>query len=668
MSDYPGITTLNLGNTFGAWYNKTNELITRTNTLQVGSITAGDGLIVSKHPSIAGGYTLSISNTINKNVTFLGDVDIQGTLSYAYGGEATISAIALSVPIDSGITVGNIVYIDSDGIAQKAIANDECSAEVLGIVVGFTGSNAQVAVSGKISGSSTIANFLGITGGTLQKGTVYFLSSGISGAGTTLQPNAIENVSKPVLLGITSDVGIILPYRGFKGVTSSGSFTSYGGLCGGYSGPIVTSINSANSYRSSSQRDYEQGISRTSGDVLGINSITYFYDGGEGTVTIDSYGLLFDRINYVIPWGGFANYISNPLNSGKRGWRQSQTTSAGVKEIELEVPKTNIKRYNLFSTSGITTDVWRLKNIKVHVEETPLRSFSFSLIRVINRLGNTNYSFNTNSDTSGVEEAPGKLGIRFGIQEISGINARVSVNGSANSITSLTILEPKTILPFKVFFDGVTYSGDGSTAGDLRITPNWSTFSGAITTNDGRILYGQQNPTPGNGKYPIIYGAENLSLSNLDDVVSTLSNRNYTWIINSHIVGNTGDQKLVSEIIKSSVEGNSIDFDGTLSGITMDTAILGWNATYGAVSEGLYIHLYDSEITKPIAGIGTIDGTEHQKTGTIYLEMTKLDINTLTESGPVIIPVRFERDLHYIKNSGKDITTDNRRFPPGTEL
>jgi hypothetical protein len=599
-------------------------------------------------------------------VTFLGDVDIQGTLSYAYGGEATISAIAIPIPTNSGITVGNIVYIDSEGIAQKAIANDECYAEVLGIVVGFTGSNAQVAVSGKISGSSTIANFLGITGGTLQKGTVYFLSSGISGAGTTLQPNAIENVSKPVLLGITSDVGIILPYRGFKGVTSSGSFTSYGGLCGGYSGPIVTSINSANSYLHSSNEDYQIDVIRTSGDIIATNTVGSIFSLGEVGQFLTGFRKIFFLTEYSLPYSEEINYIDTTINSGKRGWRGVRSGGSVSRSVSVEIPKTNIKKYNLFSTSGITTDIWRLKNIKIHVEDAPTRSFSFSLIRVINRLGNTNYILNTNIGTSGVEEEAAALGLRFGVNEISAINTLVSVNGSASSINSLTILEPKTILPFKVYFDGVTYSGDGYTGGNLRGVGaiNWSTFNNTLPTSDSRILYAEQNTTPGAGKYPIIYGIENADIAEYAASVSSVSNRNYTWNINRHIVGNTGNQKIVSEIIKSSIEGNSIDFDGTLSGITMDTSILGWNATYGAVSEGLYIHFYDTEVGGNVTGIGLITGNENKKTGTIFLEMTKLDINTLAESGPVIIPIKFERDLYKFTHNSPDFDAQSRSYPP----
>jgi hypothetical protein len=669
MSDYSGITTLNLGNTFGAWYAKTNELITRLNTLQVGSITAGDGMIVSKHPSIAGGYTLSISNTINKNVTFAGNVEIQGTLTYAYGGEGTISAISVSVPYNSGVTVGNVVYVDNTGLAQKAIANDECAAEVLGIVVGFTGSSAQVAVSGRISGSSIVENFLGITGATLQKGTVYFLSAGVSGAGTTLEPSPIANVSKPVLLGITGNSGVILPYRGFMGATSSGSSTTYSGLCGGYEGPIITSMNDVDGYLHSTLTDFNENVRRKTGDVVTVQTLRAELNRGDGVLSGTFYDELLAKFSYEIPEDVLVN---TKIYSGKNPWRTSTSYQSlnQLTTLTLQIPKENIKQYTLFSTSGVTTDIWRLKNIKVHVQDAPERSFSFSLIRVINRLGNTNYISNTSSGTTGVEVGPGKLGLRFGVGEITAINTDTTITGSAASITSLTLLQPTTNLPFKRLFDGVTYSGDGSTGGNLFPTPsNWTTFSNSTQTLDSNISAAGQNATPGSGKYPIIYG-KNLHNPSCPECVSgaisTLSNRNYTWNFVTHTVGNTGDQKLVSEVIKSSMEGTSIDFSGTLSGVTMSTSILGWNAYYGAVSEALYIHLYDTEITKSVSGIGTVSASDNKKTGTIFLEMSKLDINTMTESGTVIIPVPFNRDVFEISYVGKELNAQNRLYPPGT--
>lgn len=656
MSDYPGITTLNLGNTFGAWYAKTNEMITRLNDMQVGGISGGDGILVEKHPSDQGGYTLSIANTVSKNMTFIGDVDIQGTLTYAYGGENSISAIAITVPANAGVTIGNVVFVDSTGLAQRAIANDECTAEAIGVVVGFTGSNAQVAVSGKISGSALVEKFLGITGATLQKGAVYFLSAGISGSGTTLEPNPIQNVSKPVLIGITSDAGIILPYRGFMGVTSGGFSGSNSFFFGG-SGGYITSINGPDSYLHDSQLDFQLGNLRQVGDVIVMQTMQI---ASYGSQLVSLYGSPQIRSVYDSP----PDFVENTITySGKNPYRATSSRSGSITTQLSQIPKTNIKQYTLFSTSGVTSDVWRLKNIKVHVQDAPNLSFSFAMIRVINRLGNTNFVSDA-SETA--QETAGSYALRFGLSEITAINNGNAPAGSAASITGLNILEPKIVTPAYRYFSGTTYSGDGSTGANLKPNPvGWSTFNGTHT-KDFNVIGAAQNTTPGSGKYPIIYGRNDHSQVCADcnaRALKSLSNRNYTWDIIPNIVGNTDDQKIVSEIVKSSVEGTYVDFDNVIVGVTLDTSILGWNAHYGAVSEAIYVHIYDTEITRSASGFGAQSALDNKKTGTIFLEMTKLDINTNTESSTVIIPINFERDFHEISYIGKDLGFDGKLYP-----
>ena len=207
MADITNISSLSLGNTFGAWYSRTNDIIAGLNYRKVASITGGDGIIVTPHPSVTGGYTLDIASTVSKTVTFGNNVNITGNLTVSgvlnYSITNDVSGTVMSLPFNTGVTLGNLVYIDSTGKAQKAKADDECTAEVAGIVVGFTGTNAQVCTSGKFSGSSLVENFIGTAGATLIKGAVYFLSAGVSGAGTTLEPDSVRYVSKPVVIGIT---------------------------------------------------------------------------------------------------------------------------------------------------------------------------------------------------------------------------------------------------------------------------------------------------------------------------------------------------------------------------------------------------------------------------------------------------------------------------------
>ena len=83
MPSFNDISTLSLGNTFGAWYNKTNEIINQVNLLDVASITGGDGILISDRPSpFTGGYTVEFSGNVTKNTTFAGNVSIAGTLTF----------------------------------------------------------------------------------------------------------------------------------------------------------------------------------------------------------------------------------------------------------------------------------------------------------------------------------------------------------------------------------------------------------------------------------------------------------------------------------------------------------------------------------------------------------------------------------------------------------
>lgn len=661
MADFTQINSLSLGNTFGGWYAKTNEMINRLNVLTVGGITGGDGIVVTKHPVTLGGYTLSIGSNITKNVTFNGDVSVLGTLSYNFSSE--ISGINITVPYNAGVTAGNIVYITETGYAEKAWATDECTSEVAGIVVGFTGSNARVATVGRISGSNLVETFLGVAGATLKKGVVYFLSSGVSGAGSTLEPNTLNYVSKPVLLGITEDSGLILPFRGYKAeVTSTSSGSSSNNLTNllenlsGISTGVL-SYNGSTGYLFDTREDFDIDNRRIDGHIVGLNRIIV------STPDLGSYNYYKDlNVSYKYDSPFFYSGNESQLSSNKNSFKTVRTFgSNALTEVRVQIPKSNIKQYTLFSTSGVTSDVWRLKNIKFHIQDAPTKSFSFSLIRVINRFGGTNFIEDANVIDSSVQEFPANLGLRFGLSEISASNNFTSINGSANSITNKVILKPRVNLPFKTVFGSTTYTGDGVTAGDLFPSVNWSTFSNTAQTSELIVRYATENAVPGNGKYPIIYGRELHSSSTPKQAQSqnsTVSNRNYSWDIQSHIVGNTGSEKLVSEVLFSSMEGTSIDFSGATSGITMDTSILGWNANYGAISEGLYVQVYDTELST-----STIDANDVKKTGMIFLEMSRHDINTKQDIGTVIIPIHLERDFFEFSYSGNDLTRAGKLYP-----
>lgn len=641
MADYSDITTLSLGNTFGAWYAKTNEIITRLNTLDVGSITGGDGILATKHPSIAGGYTLNLSGTVAKamtfqnNVTIGGNLTVNGVLNYSFGGADTVSGINVEIPANTGVTIGNIVYIDSNGKAQKALADDECTSEAIGIVVGFTGGNAQVATSGKISGSGLIQNFLGGTG-SLQKGVVYFLSSGVSGAGTTMEPDVTENISKPVLIGLTADSGIILPYRGYVGaITGSfgGSTTVVQGVCGG-----VLSFNGPNGSLYASQDDADNDIVKTTGDVVGISRVIDLDSSADITSTITK----LTTINNSYYPGSILNYrpFINPQNFSKRIDFGTYITS----EKLIKLPYYgNIK--TLFSTSGITSDVWRLKNIKVNTTFIGEKSTCFLLIRSINRTSGTNY-INHLGHCDGVVEAPNEGSLVYGLNSVF-LQYTGSVSPNTYTPISAPILNPRIIQP-KVTFTGA--SGDGATAAVLYNRSNSSVDISSVKPDLFTAVKAEVNSS---GQFPVIYGGENHTVFctfSFIDKYRTVNNRNYTWDFKQTIVGGlTGGY--ISEYVYGAYNGTDLDLTsgtGVAAGITLDTSLLGWCPYYNAMSESLNIFFvngnqYSSAESNP---------QTHSKVLTVFLELAKYDVNTKQETSSVIITTEIDQIYGIYTESG----------------
>jgi hypothetical protein len=621
MSDFTSINSISLGTTFGAWYAKTNEMITRLNALKVGGITGGDGILVSPQTSTQGGYTLDIASTISKNVTFNGNVTINGVLSSSYGVD--VSGINVVLPANTGVTIGNIVYVDSTGKIEKALANDECTSEVVGVVIGFTGGNAQVATTGKISGSSVVANFLGTVGATLQKGVVYFLSGGVSGAGTTLEPDVTSYVSKPMLLGLTGDTGLILPYRGYIGLTASGSSVVVSGVCGG-----VTSLNKSTGRLFANVTDYNNNNYKTTGDLLGVQAVFV----GNAVLTRDlSPDTIIENMK-VITSVSDANTLIAETTYNKTTITDDYVT------YEQRVPLFDTeKSYTLYSTSGITGDVWKLKNIKIHVKNAPVRSFSYGLIRTIHRFGGTNYIMYTGYNDN-ANEGPAGSALIFGMSEVNMTwESATTVAGTATAITGKTILSPRIHAPWSTSIGTSRPAGDGYTAGILL--PGSVTSTPVVSINgSGSGAYAQQNAS---GRYPIIYGTDTSSTT-LYNQHAPVYNRTYAWDFTGVTFGGTSEA-IVSECIKSSIEGTDINLSSP-SGVTMDSSILGWNANYGAVSESLDLIIFDYPITgKPTGAASILQSSDATMRCVAYLEMCKYDINTKTEGATVIVNVPIIR-------------------------
>ena len=220
----PSISQLNSGNNFQTWFNTTNSLITEVNFLNstgITGITGGNGIGVTTDGDR--NYSVRFTGNVSGNVTFSGPVTFLNSLS---ASSINVSTTKLSYsPKKSGLTAGNIVRIDSSVGLTFAKADSADNAEVLGVIVGEDASYNYIAVAGQIDNSTfsnTIRNALNIVGGTLGNGVAYFLSPTVAGGITSIEPVVYGQVSKPVLLGITGNSGVILPYRGIviEGITA----------------------------------------------------------------------------------------------------------------------------------------------------------------------------------------------------------------------------------------------------------------------------------------------------------------------------------------------------------------------------------------------------------------------------------------------------------------
>lgn len=208
------ITNLVYSDTFKTWFDTTNSIINSVNGITVYNILAGDGIGITSANNI---FTISHGSSVTTGVTFTGNVNFNGSVSFASSPSISSTTINIS-PKVSGITSGNVVRITSSGLTL-AKADSRVNAEVLGVVVNENASSHFVAINGAINNtvfSRTISNALGISGGTLIAGQAYFLNPVVAGGITINEPETYGYVTKPILLGITGNVGSLIPYRGIE--------------------------------------------------------------------------------------------------------------------------------------------------------------------------------------------------------------------------------------------------------------------------------------------------------------------------------------------------------------------------------------------------------------------------------------------------------------------
>jgi hypothetical protein len=226
------IPELTNNQTFLDWFNKTNDdIIGKLNSIKIFDGASGDGIDVSIGTTAAGTGTagfiqVKMAETVTRGVTF-NNLTVSGSFNYDFSGSEIKSSTQFT-GITGGYTFANVIRPDytlgnSMGItlARGANANE---AEAIGIVSTVLGNKVTVVTNGKIQGDFGPA--LGADGVTLHPGCVYFVDPTTYGGLTTNEPNLTTQVSKPILVGLTGDTGIVLNYRGqevgFSGGTGAG--------------------------------------------------------------------------------------------------------------------------------------------------------------------------------------------------------------------------------------------------------------------------------------------------------------------------------------------------------------------------------------------------------------------------------------------------------------
>lgn len=259
------IPSLTGNDTFLDWVNHYNtNMVNKLNKIKMYDGVSGDGIVFTLGTTAAndplGGQTAgsdleagiiraSIAEVIPNGITFAKGVSIRGVLDYdlsknelsaiktrfhPYGGYTATIGFTFGMPV----RIGSINAAGEEGSTGEANyylarADSKSYAEVIGVVNGVTWPNfsgtsgpytstntyIDVTTSGKIKGDFSRAlaregEVANPPNRGLSAGCVYFLSPGISGGLTRDEPVIAGQVSKPVLLGITGDEGLVLQYRG----------------------------------------------------------------------------------------------------------------------------------------------------------------------------------------------------------------------------------------------------------------------------------------------------------------------------------------------------------------------------------------------------------------------------------------------------------------------
>ena len=205
------ISELNSDSSFFDWFVKDNtEIIAKLNLINTFTVEGGDG--ITAPIALSGKATIGLSGKVDNGISFNGPVIFNNTVAIP-NMSVRVTQINSTV---GGFTFGTPVRVYRDIATntnkyEAARGNDPDQAEVYGVVSQISSTDALVTILGQITGDFTAVNKRGIG---LTAGWIYFLDPGTTGSITDVEPSQTGQVSKPVIMGITGNVGLVLQMRG----------------------------------------------------------------------------------------------------------------------------------------------------------------------------------------------------------------------------------------------------------------------------------------------------------------------------------------------------------------------------------------------------------------------------------------------------------------------
>jgi len=170
------ITSLQSTDTFQTLFTRNNEVISRINSLKIGGISAGTGIIING-PNNQGGITLTVDFSQGTGISGNTVITINGNVPTGLG---------LNSPI--GITGGVLGACSTSSLTS--------CRNFLGFISDIAASSYKITSSGKVFNSS------------LSENTLYYLNT--TGGITPTRPTANNSIIKPVLFNINSTSGAIV--------------------------------------------------------------------------------------------------------------------------------------------------------------------------------------------------------------------------------------------------------------------------------------------------------------------------------------------------------------------------------------------------------------------------------------------------------------------------